>query len=261
MSILRNLLSEFMPHFEDRRFSSVLATPSAELIATVNGDNNAIIYINGTGSVNATYNIEGSVDGVNYFAILAYLYSGAGGAPPLPGQPIITEAVNATTIQRVLCCSVSGLSKVRVRLSAYTTGNIIVSINTTAEDSLSPYVRDQKASTLCVSTTAAVSTALTATLPAVTGLRHYIDFIKIDRVATAALTASATPVLVTTTNLPGSPVLTFGSDAGGIGIVETQILDFGSTGLSASASAATTVVAPIWTGVIWRMNISYRLGL
>mgnify|MGYP003561930031 CR=1 FL=1 len=36
----------------------------------------------------------------------------------------------------------------------------------------------------------------------------------------------------------------------------------GGAGLAASAvNTATTVVCPVYTGVIWRVNVSYRLGL
>ena len=93
-------------------------------------------------------------------------------------------------------------------------------------------------------------------------MRHYIDRISVLRSATAALTASATPVLVTTTNIPGLPVLTFGSDAGGVGVDKEQVVDFGGTGAAATAlGTATTVVCPVYTGVIWRVNVAYRLGL
>ena len=110
--------------------------------------------------------------------------------------------------------------------------------------------------------TAAVSTAVTVTLPAVTSLRHYIDRISVVRSATAALTASATPVLVTTTNIPGLPIFTFGSDAAGVGIDREQVMDFGGAGMGAIAlGTATTVVCPAYTGVIWRVNVTYRLGL
>jgi hypothetical protein len=69
-------------------------------------------------------------------------------------------------------------------------------------------------------------------------------------------------VLVTTTNLPGNPALTFGADAAGIGIDKEVKLDFGATGLAASAlGTATTVVAPVYTGVIWRITVGYRLGV
>jgi hypothetical protein len=67
---------------------------------------------------------------------------------------------------------------------------------------------------------------------------------------------------VTTTNINGSPALTFGSDAGGIGLDKEQVLEFGASGGGTLlVNTATTIVAPAYTGVIWRMNISYRLGL
>ena len=109
---------------------------------------------------------------------------------------------------------------------------------------------------------AGAGSAATATLPAVVGLRHYIDGIQVTRSATAALTAAATPVSVTTTNIPGTPAFTFGQDTAGIGIDKTVEFDFGATGIAASAAnTATTVVCPAYAGVIWRINVSYRLGL
>jgi hypothetical protein len=162
----------------------------------------------------------------------------------------------------MLCAAVGGLQKIRIRLTAYTGGTASVTINSDIADSISPYVRDQKAATLMVTATGAASAAVTATLPAVTGLRHYIDRVSVVRSATAALTASATPVVVTTTNIPGTPALTFGSEAAGIGLDKEVVFEFGGAGIAASAAGtATTIVAPIWTGVIWRINVSYRLGL
>lgn len=264
MSIQRNIAGSFMPHPESRRSQGVLAAVNAELIHDVDGDSAAVIFINGTATLNATYVLEGSPDGTNYFSLIAYPYAPGlvGGTLPQPGQPLVTEAVNAATVQRMLCAAVGGLRRIRIRLSAYTSGSAAVTVNSDTCESLNPYVRDQKAATLMVTATGAVSTAVTATLPAVAGLRHYIDRISVVRSATAALTAAATPVVVTTTNLPGTPALTFGSDAGGIGIDREQVFDFGGAGIAASAvNTATTIVAPIWTGVIWRINVSYRLGL
>lgn len=264
MSIARNLVGAFMPHPESRRSQGVLAAVNAELIHDVDGDSSAVIFINGTATLNATYVLEGSPDGTNYFSLIAYPYAPGlvGGTLPQPGQPLVTEAVNAATVQRMLCAAVGGLRRIRIRLSAYTSGSAAVTVNSDQCESISPYVRDQKAATLMVTATGAASAAVTATLPAVPGLRHYIDGIQITRSATAALTAAAAPVLVTTTNIPGLPAFTFGSDAGGIGIDKTVEFDFGATGIAASAvNTATTVVCPVYTGVIWRINVSYRLGL
>ena len=128
--------------------------------------------------------------------------------------------------------------------------------------SISPYVRDQRAATLMVSTTGAVSAAVTATLPAVAGLRHYIDRISVVRSATAALTASATPVVTTSANLPGAVAFTFGQDVAGVGVDREQVMDFGGAGISTLLiNTATTITCPVYTGVIWRINVSYRLGL
>jgi hypothetical protein len=264
MSIARNLGGTFMPHPESRRSQGVLAAVNAELIHDVDGDSSAVIFINGTGTLNATYVLEGSPDGTNYFNLLCFPYSpgSVGGTLPQPGQPLVTEAVNAATVLRMLCAAVGGLRRIRIRLSAYTSGTATVTVNSDQCESISPYVRDQKAATLMVTATGAAAAAVTATLPAVPGLRHYIDGIQITRSATAALTAAAAPVLVTTTNLPGLPAFTFGSDAGGIGLDKVVAFDFGATGIAATAvNTATTIVCPVYTGVIWRINVSYRLGL
>ena len=264
MSLLRNLLGNFMPHFEARRTTATLAAVNAEVVHDLNGDASAVIWLNGTGTLNATYAVDGSADGVNYFPLMCYPYAtgSVGGTLPVAAQPLVTEAVNAATVQRVLCASVGGLQKLRVRLTTYASGNCAVTINSDDCKSINPYANDTRASTLMVSATAAVSTAVTATLPAVAGLRHYIDRIDVTRSATAALTAAAAPVVVTTTNVNGAPQLTFGSDAGGVGVDKTVTLDFGATGMAASAAGtATTVVCPVYTGVIWRVNVAYRLGL
>lgn len=264
MSILRNLLGNFMPHMEARTTTGIMAALNAEVVHDVSGDASAVIFLNGTGTFNATYNIQGSPDGSNYFDLAAYPYApgSLGGTLPQPGQPLISEAVNAAAVRRMLCVATGGLQKIRVRLTAYTSGSCAVTINSDECPSLSPHLRDQKAATLAVTATAAVSTAVTLTLPAVSGLRHYIDYISVVRSATTALTASATPVVVTTTNIPGSPALTFGSDAAGVGIDKELVLDFGGSGMAASAvGTATTVVCPVYTGVIWRVNAAYRLGL
>ena len=265
MSILRNVAGLFMPHFEQRRTSALLAAVNAELVHPVNGDNSATIYINSAGTtLIGTYNIQGSLDGVNYFDLLAYSYGGAstGGATlPQPGQPLVAEGLNGV-IQRALCVACGGLQAIRVRLTAFTSGTCQVNINSDECDSISPYVRDQKAGTLMWSQTAAAGVGIAASLPAVPGLRHYIDRITVIRSATAALTPAATPVLVTTTNIPGNLVLTFGQDAAGAGIDREQTFDFGSAGMAASAiNTATSITCPAYVGVIWRINASYRLGL
>lgn len=264
MSILRNLVGAFMPHFEQRRSSALLAAVNAELVHPVNGDNSATIFINSAGTtLNATYNVQGTVDGTNYFDVLTYPYAPAsvGGTLPQPGQPLATEVVNAV-VQRALCVPTGGLQAIRVRLTAFTAGTCQISINTDDCDSISPYVRAQRAATLAVTATGAVNAAVTATLPAVVGLRHYLDRVSVVRSATAALTPAATPLLVTTANIPGLPVMTWGQDAAGVGIDREQVFEFGGAGMACLlTNTATTIACPAYTGVIWRVNATYRLGL
>jgi len=105
MSILKNLSNLVIAQLEDRRTSGTLAALNAELVHDVNGDESATIFINGTATLNATYNIQGSADGTNYADIVAFPYApfSVGGTFPVPAQPIVTEAVNAATVQRLLC--------------------------------------------------------------------------------------------------------------------------------------------------------------
>jgi hypothetical protein len=264
MSILRNDGGAVVPVRERRSASGTLGALNAELVLDLNGDESALVYVQSAAFV-GTLEFTGLSDlgTTNYFPVAVYPYAigCAGGTIPIAGQPLLIDALVAANTARVYSIPVGQLRKLRVRASAYTSGSCVVTITSDTQSSLNTASAD-KSSTLLVSATGAAAAAVTATLPAVTGLRHIVDFIQVTRSATAALTASATPVLVTTTNLPGSPVLTLGSDVAGIGIDKEVRLDFGSTGLSATAlGTATTVVCPIYTGVIWRINVGYRLGL
>ncbi|GEM_PF-2267445 len=265
MSILRNLLGDFMPHFEQRSEFGSISGINSEVVLDVNGDESATIFLDGGGgTLNATYVIEGSVDGLTYGALLAFpipQFCNAG-TIPLAAQPLLLEAVNAASVRRVLSVCVAQLKKVRVRLSVYAAGTLDVTINADDRQALSPYVRDQKSATLLVTATGVSGAAVTATVPLVAGLRHYIDFVQVVKFNAAALTAAAAPVLLTTTNVPGSPVINFPAGAEAQGSDVVREMDFGSQGMAATAIGTnTTVVAPATTGVIWRITVAYRLGL
>jgi hypothetical protein len=114
------------------------------------------------------------------------------------------------------------------------------------------------ASTLWVTATGAAAAAATATLPAAgAGLFHYITSIQIVKFATALLTAGAAPVLVTTTNLPGSPVFSFSAAASAAGTDEVQTITPATPIKSSVANTATTIVGPATTATIWRINVTY----
>ena len=68
--------------------------------------------------------------------------------------------------------------------------------------------------------TAAVSMAATLTLTAPgAGLRHYITGLRIEHHTAALLTAGTTPVVVTTTNLPGALAFSIPMEAAAQGSV------------------------------------------
>ncbi len=107
---------------------------------------------------------------------------------------------------------------------------------------------------LAVSAVGAAGGALTLTIPAVASNFHYIAGIEITLYNSAARTGSATPVTVTTTNLPGNPAFTFPS-AGAIGTVDRYLSELQRK--STVGSTATIIVCPATTGVIWRVNVTY----
>lgn len=263
MSQAKNLSNAFVPIREARESLTLtsLAALNSELVHDVSGDESAVVNVVGLSPV-MTLAFEGSVDGVVYFPILAQCYYGVGGTIPNAALAMVADTLAATNTLRVYNVRCAQLKTIRVRVSAFTSGAIDVVIRSDAQRSVHPGVNDRTSSPLFVTTTAATGVAATLTLPAVTGLRHYVDYIKVVRSPTALLTASATPVLCTTTNLPGAPVFTWGQDAAPQGQDRSQDMDFGGTGLAATAAGtATTIVCPAYTGVIWRVEASYRLGV
>ncbi len=110
---------------------------------------------------------------------------------------------------------------------------------------------------LAQSGTAAAGTGVTLTLPAVAGQFHYIGMIEVVQFASALLVAAATPVLVTTTNLPSTPTFSLTATALAAGAVERVIYTFDAPLKSSVVNTNTTIVAPATTSVIWRLNCWY----
>lgn len=171
-----------------------------------------------------------------------------------------------------------GVTHVRARVSAYTSGSVTCTLAGTKVqtktlwtygkdstlaaralncDNIGNLISSQLAATLVISTTAATGVAVTATLPAVALNFHYISLIEITKYFTAANAASATPLVVTTTNLPGSLAYTFGQPLGTIGTSETRIIQSNSPIKSSVVNTNTTIVCPATTGIIWRLNVYY----
>lgn len=263
MSIFRNVLSAIVPVREDRVFAagSALSASNAETVFALNGEQSLIFQVLGTAPV-MTVVWEGSIDGgFNYFAIPAVPINAVGGTIPSYAQIALTEVLAAGVTLRVYALRCAGLSNVRVRVSVYTSGSITVSARGSPVESIHPALFLPPVPFIATQLST-VSLTTTLTLPAVTGLRHLISHIEITRSATAALTASASPVAVTTTNLPGALQFTFGQDVAGVGIDKTVQKDFIGAGLAATLpGTATTIVMPAYTGVVWRATVAYTLGL
>jgi hypothetical protein len=74
-----------------------------------------------------------------------------------------------------------------------------------------------------VSATGASGAAVTLTIPAGgAGIFNYLCYLQIIRFAAALLTAAATPVLVTTTGMTGTPTFSFAADALAQGALSEQ---------------------------------------
>lgn len=109
--------------------------------------------------------------------------------------------------------------------------------------------------------TTAVSTsgaALTLTIPAVTGTYNYLVKLRIEMYAASALTASGTPITVTTTGWPGTFSTLFPTAVATQGTIFEKEFNFNDNPLrGALINTVQTVVLPATTGVIWKATAFY----
>lgn len=171
-----------------------------------------------------------------------------------------SQAVSAATLPLPTgAAAETTLAALNTKVTACNTGAVTVascSLPTGAatEATLSAIGRP---STLCVTGTAAAGQGVTLTLPAIAGQFHYLTYLSIVRYATAAVTGTATPILVTSSNLPGSPVWTF-ARAQAVGTTDTQTLPLAGNPLrSLVLSTASTIACPGTASVIWRVTAIY----
>jgi len=176
----------------DVRNTGILGVVNGVVGLDLNGESSASFDLRGP--FVGTVVVEGSDDGTNYFS--------------LPFYNSLTEvfATTATVAGAFDIPLISSLRKIRIRCSAYTSGSIVVSLNASLGVSM---VYAKPIPTTSVATaTALTGVALTLTIPTPpTGLFHYITRLVIERHTSTALTAGATPILITFD--------TFAVDAGG----------------------------------------------
>lgn len=109
----------------------------------------------------------------------------------------------------------------------------------------------------CVTNTGAAGAAVTLTIPAGgAGVVNYLSFFQIVMYATAARTGSATPVVVTTTGIDGTPSFTWPT-AAAIGTTFEQKYEGHAPIQGTAANTTMTIVCPATTNVIWRVTATY----
>lgn len=227
--------------------SGTLSSLNAALTVAADGANSVSFAVATT--YVGTITCEGTIDGTNWDVI--------------PVKPVNAGGVYVLTLASAAVGRWTGpigpFLSVRLRMSAYTSGAATVFL--AAELGLSDITALLKSADLSVTVTAAAAAAATLTIPAAgAGLFHHITRIVIQRHTSALLTAGATPILVTTTNLPGSRVFSFPADAALQGQVAQEIVSPTNPLRSTAANTATTIVMPATTGVIWRATADYYVG-
>ena len=234
---------------DSRTSSFVLGSLNAESLLDLNGHSTAHFDIR-TGAGNLTFTVEGTVDGTNYTDMHIL---------DTETESMFIFVIVTTTHNARYMVNTTGYRRLRIRVSAYTSGNITATARASAGLYLS-YSRPTP-STLHVTATAAANTAATLTLPAAgVGLFHYITYMDMMRNATAALAGSAT-LIHTTTNLPGSPAWSVGN-AMAAGGTQRDLEYIPVAPLKSSiANTATTFVMPAaGLAVLNRINVSYYVG-
>lgn len=238
--------------------TAVLAALNAEALIDLNGA--ALVSVQAVSAAAVlTYLFEGTVDGVNYFALPGFAQFQLLAGVALAEQYVPSVTI-ATTHSGAYQLSVAGLRRVRVRVSAYTSGTVSIAMRATGADGF--IYNKPIPSNLHVTVTAAVNTAATITLPAAgVGMFHYITNINLSRVAAAAVVGGGAAQVITSTNLPGSPAWSRGDAmTAGQSLID---LDYSPTSplKSLLANTASTIVMPIpGATILNRGNCSYYVG-
>ena len=240
-----------------RPITAVLNAINAEVIMDLNGAATVTFDVRTAAAV-LTFVFEGTVDGVNYFSLPAWGATAIFGATTQNELYFVGVTV-ATTLSSLFTVGATGLRRIRLRVSAFTSGSITVAARGSAAD-LIIYAKPLP-SREHITVTAAANNGATITLPSGgTGLYIYITNIHISRNATAALAGTAT-LVITSTNLPGNPAWSVGNAmiAGG-----SQLdLNYSPTTplRSTAPGTAVTIVMPVpGAAVLWRGNCSYYYG-
>jgi hypothetical protein len=224
-----------------------IAAVNGEVIVDCDGANSFALDLRDT--FNLTMVVEGTIDGSNWIAVPM---------KPVNQASVLWTLAVAGSTQGVWVGECYGFRKLRARCSAWTSGSANVTLATSL--ALMPISAGSNYATTGLGTTVgAAGAAATLTLASPgAGLRHYLTYLRISRYAAAVLTASATPVTITTTNLPGTLAFTAEADAAQLGTRAPVVSEDFAAAIAANAQAtATTIVCPAITGVIWRITAGF----
>lgn len=233
---------------ENLLVSGNLGAVNAEVIVDTHGCNTVSLDLRGT--FNLTVEVSGTIDGTNWQAIPVR---------PINQASVVYLLSVAGTAAGSWIGECAGYDRVRVRVTAYTSGTAIATL--LASTALLP-VAMQNIVTNSITTTvgtAGAATTLTIASPGA-GLRHYLTYLSVNRFATALLTAGAAPVTVTTTNLPGTLAFSFAADAAPAGSIDRWREDFAYAIAASAQATATTVVCPATPNVIWRVTAGFYVA-
>jgi len=111
-----------------------------------------------------------------------------------------------------------------------------------------------------ISISGTVGQAVTAILPPVAGLNHYITQIEFTKYATANINGSATPIIVTSTNLPGALAWTFDTAQSVGSIAFPKLWMLTAPIKSVTPGIITSIIAPAVANIIWRINVLYYVS-
>lgn len=240
----RNLSAGTLDPRENLFLAGTLGALNAELQADCDGSSTVSLDLRGTFS--QTVQVQGSIDGTNWSVIPVR---------PTTGGVFVLAVVG--TVSGTWMGSCTGYRKVRAIVTAYTSGGptaTLMASNAFFDD----FARNGGVTPLLVTATGAAAAAVTLTLPAPgLGLRQYLTYLSVNRFAAALLSAAATPVLVTTTNIPGTLVLSLPAEAAAQGTLFPWCEDFAYPLMATAQNTAVTIVAPVTTGVIWRLTAGY----
>lgn len=233
-----------------RPTSVLLAAVNAETLMDLNGAPTVLFDVR-TAAASLTLVFEVSMDAVNYYQLAAF---------DIQNELYVAAVVITTTHARTYAVETAGWKRVRVRCSAFVSGNVNVGGRGTSAD-FQIYARPIP-TTLIATATGAANAAVTLTIPApAAGLFHYITGLEITRAGAAALAGTAV-LVITSTNLPGTVAWSVGNASAAGGTQKDFDKMFSNPIKSLVAGTATTIVAPIpGAGVLWRINAYYYLGL